>query len=215
MSGLCLCRRNLTQSCVCAFKSGGRGRPAGFELFVDLKEMADLVQEKVRYISDVGDGRPPGICKWHAQYFGVCPLLVLSPDDTNGPSGDPTPRKGGLQRFTNVLKSFRGQAGRPARYLPADHSRASGGPAVVRPDRRPHSVVFAGLSSDALRDRITDAEAQSVGHCRRGMALGQPHPPETGSRRRHGRHHFGHGCGRGRPHRLAGGGDRGSGSLVA
>jgi acetyl-CoA synthetase len=44
----------------------------------------------------------------------------------------------------------------------------------VRPDRRPHSVVFGGFSSDALRDRITDAEARGLvtadGGWRRGSA---------------------------------------------
>jgi acetyl-CoA synthetase len=79
-----------------------------------------------------------------------------------------------VQRFANVLKSLGVKRGdRVAIYLPMIPELPVAMLACARIGA-PHSVVFGGFSSDALRDRITDAEARVLvtadGGWRRGSA---------------------------------------------
>ena len=79
-----------------------------------------------------------------------------------------------VQRFANVLKSLGvGRGDRVAIYMPMIPELPVAMLACTRIGA-PHSVVFGGFSSDALRDRIIDAEAKVLvtadGGYRRGSA---------------------------------------------
>ena len=79
-------------------------------------------------------------------------------------------------RFANVLKGLGvGRGDRVAVYMPMVPELAVTMLACTRIGAV-HSVVFGGFSSDALRDRILDAEAKVVvtadGGWRRGQGVG-------------------------------------------
>jgi len=81
-----------------------------------------------------------------------------------------------VSRFANVLKGLGvGRGDRVAIYMPMVPELAVAMLACTRIGAV-HSVVFGGFSSDALRDRILDAEARVVvtadGGWRRGQAVG-------------------------------------------
>jgi acetyl-CoA synthetase len=80
-----------------------------------------------------------------------------------------------VQRFANVLKSLGVRRGdRVAVYMPMIPELPVAMLACARIGA-PHSVVFGGFSSDALRDRIVDAQAKVLvtadGGWRRGSAV--------------------------------------------
>jgi acetyl-CoA synthetase len=82
---------------------------------------------------------------------------------------------GEVQKFANVLRSFGvGRGDRVAIYLPMIPELPIAMLACTRIGAV-HSVVFGGFSSDALRDRINDAEARVVvtadGSWRRGSVV--------------------------------------------
>ena len=93
-----------------------------------------------------------------------------------------------VQRFANVLKGLGVQAGdRVNIYLPMIPEAAVAMLACARIGA-PHSVVFGGFSSQALADRINDAEAKVLitadGGWRRG-AVFPLKPAADEARRQH------------------------------
>jgi acetyl-CoA synthetase len=81
-----------------------------------------------------------------------------------------------VQRFANVLKSLGVTRGdRVAIYMPMIPELPVAMLACTRIGA-PHSVVFGGFSSDALRDRIQDAEAKVLITADGGNRKGKPTP---------------------------------------
>jgi acetyl-CoA synthetase len=86
-----------------------------------------------------------------------------------------------VQRFANVLKGLGVKRGdRIAIYMPMIPELPVAMLACTRIGA-PHSVVFGGFSSDALRDRINDAEARVVITADGGWRRGAPVPLKTNS----------------------------------
>ena len=75
----------------------------------------------------------------------------------------------------NALTELGVRSRRQGRHLHADDPRDRGGHAGLRPPRaRPHTVVFGGFSSDALRGRILDCDAHFVITADGGYRRGAP-----------------------------------------
>ena len=88
------------------------------------------------------------------------------------------------QRFANVLKSLGVERGdRVNIYLPMIPEAVVAMLACTRIGA-PHSVVFGGFSSEALRDRILDAEAKVLITADGGYRRGAVEPPQAQRRRR-------------------------------
>jgi acetyl-CoA synthetase len=86
-----------------------------------------------------------------------------------------------VQRFANVLKGLGVKRGdRVAIYMPMIPELPVAMLACTRIGA-PHSVVFGGFSSDALRDRIIDAEAHVVITADGGWRRGAPVPLKANS----------------------------------
>ena len=84
-----------------------------------------------------------------------------------------------VQRFANVLKDLGVQRGdRVAIYMPMIPELPVAMLACTRVGAA-HSVVFGGFSSDALRDRINDAEAKVLVTADGGWRRGSPVPLKT------------------------------------